>query len=132
MGAGPREYVGPHAVQELVPQGVRPRGESAQNGSHGVLHVLACCLRWLDVHVHASVLTDRATVQQILEREQDGGLASLPGRMQHEVPLVPHELQNLGEIHPFERRDAVVVRGDDGTFGVESAHGSKYGTHAFD
>ena len=132
MGAGPRENVGPHAVQKRVPQGVRPRGESAQNGAHGVLHVLACRLRRLDVHVHAAVLTGRATVQQGLERKQDGGLARLAGRMQHEVPLVPHESQNLGEIHPFERRDAVVVLGDDWTFGVESAHGSKYGTQVFE
>ena len=132
MGAGPRKYVGPYAVQELVPQGMRTRGEPAQNGAHGVLHVLTRCLRWLDVHVHAAVLTDRTTVQQVLEREQDRGLARLPGRMQHEVPLVPHELQNLAEIHPFKRRDAVVVLGDDRTFGVESAHGSKYGTQAFE
>ena len=33
--------------------------------------------------------------------------------------------QELGEVHPFERRDAVVLACDDGAFGVEEAHGGQ-------
>ena len=47
------------------------------------------------------------------------------GACSTKYPLLPDELQDLGEIEAFERRDAVVVRGDDGTFGVEEAHGGQ-------
>ena len=52
----------------------------------------------------------------------DGGLARLPGRVQHEVPHVPDQVQDLAEIEPFQRRDAVMALRYDRAFGVELAH----------
>ena len=126
-----RQDVGPGCIQEFVVQGARPRCQLAQNDAHGALHVFAHRPGSLDVHVHATEVTLGAAVQQIPQREQGGGLARLPGRVQHEVPLVPDELQDFREIHPFQRWDAVVIRRDDGTFGVESTHGSYYGASRF-
>ena len=130
FGAESREDIGPEPVQRLVPRQERPVAQLAENGVHGASHVFARGLGGLDVHVHATEVALGAAVQQIPQREQGGGLARLPGRVQHEVPLVPDEFQDFGEIHPLQRRDAVMIRCDDGTFGIELAHGSKYGIAA--
>ena len=118
--------VDPGFVQERVARRARPRGQRAQDHAHGALHVLAHRLRGLDVHVHAAEIARRAAVEQVLQGEESGGLARLPGGVQHEVPLVPDQLEDPAEIHPFQRRDAVVVRWNDGAFGVEFAHEPEY------
>ena len=80
----------------------------------------------LDVHVHTAVVASAAGLEQVPQREQGGGLARLARRVQHEVALLRDQLQELGEVHSFERRDAVVIARDDGPFGVEEAHGEQY------
>ena len=123
VGAGFRQDVGPAFVQERIAQNARTRGELIQNGADGVSHVLARGLGGLDVHVHAAEVARLAAVQQIAEGKQGGGFARLPGRVQHEVALGLDQPEDFGAIHPCKRRDAVVLRRDDGTFGVEETHG---------
>ena len=78
--------------------------------------------------VNANVLSaplnaaPRAAVQQVPQREQHGGLAGLARRMKDEVALVANELADVVQVHPRQGRDAVVVRRNDGTAGVEEAH----------
>ena len=94
-----------------------------KHGAHALGHVLAHRLATLDVGVHAAEIAVRAAVQQIPQRQQRRGLAGLPRRVQHEVLFVPDQSEHRVEIDPFQRRDAVVVRGHYGTCGVELAHG---------
>ena len=111
-------------LQRVVAQRqARPERELGQYGAHGFRHVLAHRLARLDVGVHAAEVALRAVVQQIPQRQQRRGLAGLSRRMQHEVLLVPDQTEHRVEIDPFQWRDAVVVRGHDGTCGVELAHG---------
>ena len=117
--------VGPSLVQEPVTQRARPRAQLAQNDAHGPQYVPPGRLSRLDIDIDAAEIPPDSAVQKVSQSEQSGGLARLPRRMQHEVPLVADEFQDLGEIHPLQRRDTVVVLRDHGTFGVESAHGSE-------
>ena len=132
MRAGFRQDVGPAFVQERITLYARTRGNLIQDSAYGVSHLFARGLSGLDVHVHAAEVASLAAVQQVPEREQGGGLARLPGRVQHEVTLGLDQPQDLGEVHPCERRDAVVLRRDDGTFGVEEAHGASMASGALD
>ncbi len=71
----------------------------------------------------ASTLTSKSpAAPRFPEGQQDRGLARLPGRVQHEVPHVSHQVEHYAEIEPFKWRYAVVALGDDGAFGVELAH----------
>ena len=85
--------------------------------------VFARGLGRLDVDVDTAVPARRAAVQQLLQREQRGGLAGLARRVQDEVLLPCDEEQELVEVETVERRHVVVVFRDDGAFGVEEAHG---------
>ena len=60
----------------------------------------------LDVDVHAAEVADRAAVQEIAQRDQGGGLARLPRRVQHEVTLGPDQAQQLFAIHPVQGETA--------------------------
>ena len=91
----------------------------------GARRVFAHRLGRVDVQVHATVVARAAGLEQVPQREQDGGLARLARRVQHEVALLRDQRQELGDVHPFERRDAVVLARDDGAFGVEEAHGGQ-------
>ena len=62
-------------------------------------------------------------VEQVSQREKHRGLARLSGCVQDEVAFVPDQIQDFVQIHPFQRRDEVMIRRDDGAFGVESVHG---------
>ena len=125
-----RQDVGPDPVQESVALEERAVAHLAEDDAHGALHVFAHRLGRLDVHVHAAVVARGAGLEEVPQREQGGGLAGLARRVQHEVAFAPDQLQNLGVIDPFERRDAVMILRDDGAFGVEEAHGGQYATQA--
>ena len=45
-------------------------------------------------------------------------------RVQHEVLLVPNQLQDFTDVPPLKRRNGVVVFGENWSGGVEEAHGS--------
>ena len=113
----------PQSLEGVIAQG-QPRlvGQVAENGAHRLLHVLARRLAGLHVDVHAAVLAVGAGVQEVAQGEQGGGLAGLPRRVENEVALVPHQREDVFEIHPLERRYAVVALGSDGARGVERAH----------
>ena len=121
-----REDIGPDPVQKSVALEERTVAHLAEDDAHRALHVFAHRLGRFDVHVHAAVVTRAAGLEQVPQREQGGGLARLARRVQHEVALLGDQRQELGEVHPFERRDAVVLARDDGAFGVEEAHGGQY------
>ena len=121
-----RQDVGPDPVQEPVALEEGAVAHLAEDDAHGAFHVLPHGLGRLDVHVHAAVVARAAGLEQVPQREQGGGLARLARRVQHEVALLRDQRQELGEVHPFERRDAVVLARDDGAFGVEEAHGGQY------
>ena len=122
-GSGAVHGVAADALQGIVAQRqARPERKLGQYGAHALRHVVAHRLTRLDVGVHAAELALRAAVQQIAQRQQRRGLAGLPRRVQHEVLLVPDQAEHRVEIDPFQRRDAVVVRGHYRTCGVELAH----------
>ena len=79
----------------------------------------------LHVDVGAAVVALGAAVKQVAQGQQRGGLARLPRSMEDEVPLPPDESENLGEVQPFERRNAVVLVGPYRPGGVEVAHDPK-------
>ena len=89
---------------------------------YGTVHGLAGRLRSFDIHVHTPEVARGAAVEEVAQRQEDGRLARLPGRVQHEVPHVPNQFEDLGKIEPFQRRNAVVAFGDDGALGVKLAH----------
>ena len=97
-----------------------PSSVSSPDGAYALRHVFAQRLRRLHGHIHAAVIA--TPVQQVAQRQQRRRLARLPRRVQHEVPLVTHETEQVVEVHPVEWRDMVVVVGADGAFGVEEAH----------
>ena len=66
-------------------------------------------------------------VQQVPQRRQHRSLAGLARRMQHEVPHLPDQSQNGLQVHPIQRRHAVVARRYDGSFGIEKAHSGRFG-----
>ena len=92
VGPGTRQDVGPYRVHEVVAQRqAGARRQLVEDRPHRPGRVLAPGLAGLDVRVHAPVVPDLAGVQQILERQQDGGLPGLPRRVEDEVALVPNE-----------------------------------------
>ena len=121
-----RQDIGPDPVQKPVALEERAVAHLAENDAHGAPHVFAHRLGRFDVHVHAAVVARAAGLEQVPQREQGGGLARLARRVQHEVALLRDQRQELGDVQPFERRDAVVLARDDGAFGVEEAHGGQY------
>ena len=70
-------------------------------------HIFAHGLGTLDIDVHATVAI--LSVEQVAQSQQGRGLARLPRRVQDEVAFVADEPANLGEVQPFQGRDAVVV-----------------------
>ena len=102
-------------------------GDPRSDRPHRPPHVLARGLRGFHVDVGAAVLAGLAAVEQAAQRQQSGRLSRLAGRVQHEVALVPDELEHFGKIEPVERRDVVVARGTDRTRGVEFPHGRERG-----
>ena len=118
---GRREDGGPGFVEGAVlERRPHPGCQLAQDGAHRLFHVLARGLGGLDVHVRAAV--PAAAVELVPQRQQRGGLAGLPGRMQDEVHLLPDEPQDLLQVESRQRWDPVVVLRPDGTGGVEEAH----------
>ncbi|MCY4374478.1 MAG: hypothetical protein OXC31_11945 [Spirochaetaceae bacterium] len=73
-------------------------------------------------HVHAAEGALGSAVQQVAQRQQGGRLAGLPRRVQHEEALLSDQRQHLAQVHALQRRDAVVIRGDHRSRGVEEAH----------
>ena len=110
------------AGQRISQRQTRPGSQLPENRPHRAGRVLPCRLAHLHVEVDAAILPHLAAVQQVPQREQDGGLARLPRRMKDEVALVAHEFADAVQIHPRQGRNAVVVRRDDGTAGIEEAH----------
>ena len=126
---GSLQDAGPEACQRLVAQRRARRDlQLVENGPHGLPHVFTRRLAGLDVHVHATEVTLGAAVQQVPQRQERGGLAGLPRRVQHEILLVADEGADLAEVQPFQRRDAVVVVRDDRPRGSEEAHDRQYPT----
>ena len=126
-GPGPGQDAGPDPVEESVAQRRARAGRHlVQDGPHRLLQILARGLGGFDVGIDAAQAARAAVVEQIPQRQQDGRLARLAGRVEHEVALLADELQDSAQIDPFERRNAVVVRGDDGPLGVEEAHRGQY------
>ena len=123
VGAGGLEDAGPALVHEPVAQHLRLVGQFAEDGPHGAPHVLARRLGGLDIGVDAAKLARRAAVEQVAQRQQDGGLAGLPRRLQHEIAPAPDQPQDLVEVYPFERRHAVMPLGYHGALSVEHPHG---------
>ena len=124
MRAGSVQDLRPYVVHGGVAQdGLRLSGHLVQDGPHGCPHILARGLGRLDVDVDTAVLAGRAAVQQLLQREQRRGLAGLARCVQDEVLPPRDEEQELVEVETVERRHVVVDLRDDGTFGVEEAHG---------
>ena len=123
-----RQEPRPFPVEKIVSQRrPPPRREFRQNGTHGLLDVLAHGLPGFEIGVHAPVVARLAAVQQILQCQQGGGLAGLPGRVQHEVALVPDEGEHLVEFQPTQRRDRIVLGRADRAGRIEEAHGSGSG-----
>ena len=112
----------PDPIQKLVAQCARPRRQRAQDDLQRPFHIFAHGLGTLDIDVHATVAI--LSVEQVAQSQQGRGLARLPRRVQDEVAFVADEPANLGEVQPFQGRDAVVVFSHHGAGGVEKAHGS--------
>ena len=92
------EHIGPNASKVRIAHGTRPRSEAAEDGTHGRMPVFPCGLRALHVHVNAPECAFGATVKQVAQGQQGRGLTRLPGRVKHEVALVPHQPQHFVEI----------------------------------
>ena len=122
MGTVFVQEVPERAVQEAVSQrDARAGRQAAEYGPHRQPDILPPRLAGLDIGVHATVLA--AFVQKVPEREQRRGLARLARRAQNEVAPVPDAAENAFEIDALERRNAVVVRGNDRPGRVEEALG---------
>ena len=102
-------------------------GDPRRDRPHRPPHILARGLRWFHVDVGAAVLAGLAAVEQAAQRQQSGRLSRLAGRVQHEVALVPDELEHFRQVEAVERRDMVVARGPDRTRSVEFPHGRERG-----
>ena len=126
IGSKAVEDVEPDPVHEVVPEcEPGPGGQLAEDRAHRPLGVFAPGLSGLDVRVYAAVVTRDTAVQQVLQRQQHGSLACLTRRMQNEVALVADQREHVAEIQPFQRRDSIVIRCNDGAGGVEEAHGRR-------
>ena len=120
-----RQNVRPHPIQQFVLEGGSGAGgQLAENGAHGRLHVLPHGLGAFHVGVHAPKAAFRPTIQHVAQRQQRGGLAGLPRRMENEVFLLPNQSDQRRQVEPPQRRYAVVEVRLDRAGGVEKAHGS--------
>ena len=116
-----RQRLRPDVRHEVVVQSGlgTPRGV-VENRLRGCADVLA--RRLADLHVDVDATITAASVQVVPERQQDGGLPGLTGRVQHEIPLAADKLQDPVQVEAFEGRNAVVLGRNDGSAGVEEPH----------
>ena len=98
---------------------VRQLGE---HGAHAFGHVLAHRLTVFDIGVQAAEVARLPAVQQVAQRQQRGGLAGLPRRVQHEVLLVADQAEHLVKVDPRQRRDLEVPIRPHRPGGVKRAH----------
>ena len=97
----PLQHPRPELIQRLVTQRhARLERQFGKHGAHALGHVLPHCLAVLDVGVHAAEVALRAAVQQVAQRQQRGGLAGLPRRMQHEVFLFADQTEHFIKVDP--------------------------------
>ena len=123
VGAELVKESGPDFAWQRIPHSeARPGSQLPEYRPHRAGRVLPPRLTHLHVEVDAAILSHLAAVQQIPQREQDGGLAGLARRTEDEVALVANELADIVQVHPRQGRDAVVVRRNHGTAGIEEAH----------
>ena len=71
--------------------------------------------------VRAAKVARLPVVQKVAQRQQRGGLAGLPRRVQHEIPLVPYQAEHFLKVDPRQRRDLVVPIRPHRPGGVERA-----------
>ena len=117
-----RQHVLPHAGRIVVAQLVGVLGQAGQNGADAARGVVAGHLADLHVHVNAAEIAGLAAVEQIAQRDQGGGLARLPRRVQHEVALRLNQVEQFADTRSLQRLDRVVVVQAHRPFGVETTH----------
>ena len=120
------EDVGPDAVEELVAGGTGTRGEASEHLSHTPRHVFAHRLGGFDIDIDA--MNVAAVVEPVPQGEERGGLAGLPRSVQDEIPFVPDKAEDVVDVQPLQRLDAVVLLAADRAFGIESAHAAQCDT----
>ena len=118
MGAVAVQIALPSRFHETVAEDSSRSGTNlGQDRSNAHGHVLANCLGLLDIYVEAPVLSAR--VEKVLQCDKSRGLSGLPGPAKDEAPQIADQPEDLVEIDPVERIDAIVPRGDYRPFKVE-------------
>ncbi|WP_343410341.1 hypothetical protein [Candidatus Amarolinea dominans] len=74
----------------------------------------------LNVDIETAIAASR--VEVIAQGQQQARLAHLPRRVQHEVFFLGDQGQNLMQVHPAERGQAIMIRAVDRPGGVEETH----------
>ena len=86
---------------------------------HGGTDIFSCGLRFLEIDIQAPVPC--LAIQAFHKREQAGGLACLTRRVEDKVSFSADQAEQVIEIRPAERRQAIIIVGPHRPFGIEEA-----------